>query len=74
VWLHFQRDINTSYEQFIQHMVSFCKDKITDECGREKEITLSPSYFDITHDPIKIGVTETDIYLFTEMVRRLGET
>ncbi len=74
VWLHFRRDINTTDEQFVQHMVSFCKDKITDACGREQEITLAPSYFDITHDPIKVGVTETDIYLFTEMVRRLGET
>lgn len=55
-------------------MSKLLADKITDECGREKEITLAPSYFDITHDPIKTGVTETDIYLFTEMVRRLGET
>lgn len=58
----------------IQHMVNFCKDTTTDECGREKEITLPTSYFDITHDPIKIGVTQTDIYLFTELVKRLGET
>ncbi len=74
VWLHFRRDINTSYEKFIRHMVSFCKDKITDKCGREKETTLEPSRFDITGDPVKTGMTETDIYLFTEMVRRLGET
>jgi RHS repeat-associated protein len=74
VWRHFRRDISTTYEQLIQHMVNFCKDTIRDECGREKEITLEPSYFNITHDPMKIGVTQTDIYLFTELVKRLGTT
>lgn len=74
VYLQFRRDINTTYEQFIQHMVNFCKDTIADECGQEREITLEPSYFDIKHDPNKVNVTETEVYLFTEMVRRLGET
>ncbi len=74
VHLQFRRDITTTYEQIIQHMVSFCKDKIKDECGLEKEITLPTIYFDRPQNPIKVGVTETDIFLFTEMIKRLGAT
>lgn len=72
VWLYFKgRETVTTYEQVTAFMVSFCTVKEM-RCGREVEIPLPVSRYAVRYDPVVVSVVETDIYLYSEPIKKLN--